>query len=197
MPTMTTAGKPAAKNSILGGDAPRLAPIRPNRPATRLHQSAWGLQANGGADPAAKSGNPATGGKPGQKPAATARKTAAPALPAPTATTGIYWTCLTAPVSAGIRKAWELGPDRPEWPHSRLCSLQAPTALELMAILRTKGWQPGQFSDPEHCFARVELTADGFNVVRFPSYAAAVADDQARAELAELAARQGGTEVAP
>ncbi len=176
------------KNSILGGGAPRLASLEPKPEILAARGKLRAAQGMSAGELNRKSGRTDEKSKKEGKPAPATRKTAAPALPDRTATEGIYWTYLTAPPSAAIRKAWGLGQERPEWPHSRLCSLQFATAKELMDDARTKGWRPGQYSDPEHCFARVELTADGFNVVRFPSYAAAVADDQAQQRRADSTA---------
>ncbi len=66
-------------------------------------------------------------------------------------------------------------------PHEGVGHFGYESPREMMKDLRRKGWKPSRFTDSEHqCFARIEVTPCGFNLVRFPSYAAAMADHRAR-----------------
>jgi len=59
--------------------------------------------------------------------------------------------------------------------HEGLCDKGASSPQILMKRLRELGWKPSHFTDSSEKFARIEITRTGFNVVYFPSYAAAVA----------------------
>lgn len=98
----------------------------------------------------------------------------------------IYWTVQRAPTSDETRERFELGPKQVETPHSRLTVLQFPTVKQLMTHLRTisEYWNPRLFSMGER-LVRVQIFENGLNLVMFPSYAAAVADDQAREKFAK------------
>ncbi|MEO5917376.1 MAG: hypothetical protein ABIS50_24315 [Luteolibacter sp.] len=102
-----------------------------------------------------------------------------------------YWT-LNRMGSFGTpeqMEKWGLGPERVKAPHEGLTSGPPhPTAKELMRELRQKGWSPKRFSDGSgNTLARVEVSPTGFNVVNFPSYSAACADDSRRAAVAKVA----------
>lgn len=101
-----------------------------------------------------------------------------------------YWTLnRTAPfASPDVLEEWGC-PETPKDPHGGLCDGQFRTAKELMKHLIPRGWSVRQLKTSERAmFARVEVTPEGFNVVNFPSYAAACADDSRR-EAAAKASR--------
>ena len=99
---------------------------------------------------------------------------------------GIYWTLKTPSITL-IRKAYGHAPGLEEAPHDCLGSMQCATPKELLKELRILGWTPASFS-AAHCkYARIQITVTGFEVAFFPDYAAAVADDRARAKSAEAA----------
>ena len=99
-----------------------------------------------------------------------------------------YWTIKLAP--PGPPPAWVKVPCDPLPPHGLLCRLAYSTAEELMKRLRTLGNKTSQFTDSDKKFARVRITAGGFSVTYYPSYAAAKAYDQAAAAKMRPTARR-------
>jgi hypothetical protein len=79
-----------------------------------------------------------------------------------------YWTIAISPTNYVI----------PGPPH-RLCDIQQPTAKDLMLFLQDKGWKTSNFTRTANKFCLVEHRSGGFTVTYFPSYAAAVAHDEA------------------
>lgn len=88
-----------------------------------------------------------------------------------------YWTLsISAEVSPMTAATYRVPPAK-GYPHG-LTSHQCGTAKELMDALAKVGRKPAQFTSSTSNFARVEITLDGFRVTRFPSFAAAHANDQ-------------------
>ena len=88
----------------------------------------------------------------------------------------VYWTLKrfggrTAEDAARHKASIDLNP----FPHNGLCWFGFDSPQKLIEHLRTLGWKTTQFTNTTDQFARVETTELGFNVLTFPSYAAAVA----------------------
>lgn len=92
-----------------------------------------------------------------------------------------YWTLSYSPaVTAEQGAALAIPPDN-GFPHA-LTRHQCGTAQELMEALVKIGRTPDQFTGSSDRFCRVDMMPRGFNVVCFPSYAAALlSDDEAKA----------------
>lgn len=114
----------------------------------------------------------------------TAMKTTTSTPLAATAPPPRYYWILQRESSPELAKLAQVAPSI-DYPHSGLTDGQARTAKELMKKLRTKGWKVSGVNNTRSMFARVQITKYGFNVVRFATYAAAVADDEKRAAAAK------------
>lgn len=116
----------------------------------------------------------------------TAIKTASSAPPAAAAPPDrYYWVLQRGGHSPERCKQWKI-PVPVDYPHSGLTDGQHSTAKKLMDWLLERNWKAERL-DNNACamFARVQITRYGFSVVRFSTYAAAVADDEKRATAAK------------
>ena len=173
--------KPSRKR--LGGDSSRgsgnAASFRTRREIVNLHGDAWHPRGNESgtgkikgtftpesAKRAPISGNSVPSPRPSARPPKNERE--------------IYWTIHRSRIEAPA--SWGITP-RPTPPHY-LCDLHYTTAKQLMKASRANGWKASDFNNSEiRSLARVEITANGFNVLFFSTYTAAVADDEARAAM--------------